>query len=145
MSTFTDLICKLQVNMRPHQLDGIFWSELFNHGMKLSVPWSSTAFFYRRRWSPLTEAPALALFQQKGCPLHEGKALPTDRQRSAAVIHQLGIILSGLLLDGNSKTTLVHIYLFWSLPLLWRLSSLKKINQIKSQESLIKKTEKLDN
>lgn len=83
----TDCICSMPVNLRSHQLHGVFRSELFHHGMKLFVPfvWRSIAFLTRRRWrgrSFLIDAHPLTLFQQEDRPLHQGEALPTEGQRT---------------------------------------------------------------
>lgn len=73
-------------NTRPHQLDGIFRSELFNHGMEVPVPCvrrSATLLSGRSRRvrGLIVKAHILAFFQQKHRPLHEGKALPGGGHR----------------------------------------------------------------
>lgn len=92
----------MHANTRSHQLHGIFWPELFNHGMKLSAPcvWRSIAFLYRRSWrgrSLLLDVCPIAIFQQMDGPLHKGKALPAHGKTSVSVTlrwstYQQGII-----------------------------------------------------
>lgn len=79
--------------MKPHQFDGIFWSEQFKHGVKVSVSraWSSDSLLQGR--GLLMKLLSLAVLQQEDRPLHKGKALPEDRQRPVSLMQQVSILL----------------------------------------------------
>lgn len=65
---------------RAHQFDGIFWSQLFEHGAEVSVPCvrRSNVFLLRRSRCGrrvLAATVDFAIFQQNDRPFYESEAL----------------------------------------------------------------------
>lgn len=116
-------------NATSYQLHGVLRPQMFDHGVEMSAPhvWRPVALLPRRSWRGsdlfLWIRP-IAVFQQVDGPLHQGKALPAHGHR--LVGRRCDPATGSRFTKWWFKETTESVYLFWNLPLLWRLSSLKR-------------------
>lgn len=130
----TRLTDPLSKHKKPYQLHGVFRPELLHHGVKLSAPrlWCCVVFLGRRSWRGsclVLNILFVAFLQQVDSSLHEGKALPNREQRhkNSGRAKEHRNTSFQMYRNDDEEATLVLTNLFWSLPLLWKLSSCRKM------------------